>query len=132
MPIYEYQCTDCGHRMEALQKINADPLLICPECQHSSLRKLVSAPSFRLKGSGWYETDFKQSGKKHLADSSDSVDRPVASGPVKADEKSTPASAPEKSSDAKEVKKESDKKPKVETKTSSSGPGSGAGAVNPG
>lgn len=128
MPIYEYQCTDCGHRLEALQKLNADPLMICPVCQHSTLRKLVSAPSFRLKGSGWYETDFKQSGKKHLADSSDSS---AESSPVKADETSASASAVDKNSGAADVKKESDKV-KVDAKTLSSAPGSGAGTVNPG
>lgn len=65
MPIYEYQCEDCGHRMEALQKINDSPLQVCPECHSSGLVKLVSASSFRLKGGGWYETDFKTGGKRH-------------------------------------------------------------------
>ncbi len=69
MPIYEYQCQLCGHELEALQKISDGPLVDCPSCHNSSLQKLVSAASFRLKGSGWYETDFKQDGKKHLAES---------------------------------------------------------------
>ncbi len=68
MPIYEYQCQACGHQMEALQKISDDPLQECPKCHQSSLQKLVSAASFRLKGGGWYETDFKSGDKKHLAD----------------------------------------------------------------
>lgn len=69
MPIYEYQCERCGHRLEALQKISADPLTDCPECNQAALKKLVSAASFRLKGGGWYETDFKTGDKKQLADS---------------------------------------------------------------
>lgn len=59
MPIYEYQCEKCGHRFDKLQRINAVPLNECPQCQQPTLKKLVSAPSFKLQGSGWYETDFK-------------------------------------------------------------------------
>ena len=59
MPIYEYRCDACGHRMDALQRLADDPLKDCPACRDSALRRLVSAPSFRLKGKGWYETDFK-------------------------------------------------------------------------
>jgi len=59
MPIYEYECTDCGHKLEAIQKMSDDPLKDCPECDTDSLKKLVSAAGFRLKGTGWYETDFK-------------------------------------------------------------------------
>lgn len=69
MPIYEYQCTKCGHQMEALHKISDEPLRKCPACRKSSLKKLVSAASFRLKGGGWYETDFKTGNKKQLAES---------------------------------------------------------------
>ena len=54
MPIYEYRCGACGHQLEALQKMNDGPLRKCPECGKSQLRRLVSAPSFRLKGGGWY------------------------------------------------------------------------------
>lgn len=68
MPIYEYQCTDCGHQFDELQKMDDAPLIECPECSKASLVKLVSAPSFRLKGSGWYETDFKKDKRKNLAD----------------------------------------------------------------
>ena len=69
MPIYEYECRECGYRFEALQKMS-DPLLTdCPACGQSSLRKLLSAPHFRLKGSGWYETDFKNSGRSKPDDS---------------------------------------------------------------
>ena len=59
MPIYEYQCENCDHHFDKLQKISGAPLRECPECQQETLKKLVSAPSFKLKGSGWYETDFK-------------------------------------------------------------------------
>lgn len=64
MPIYEYECKACGHRLEAIQKISDDPLSDCPECKKPELRKLISAAGFRLKGGGWYETDFKAGNKK--------------------------------------------------------------------
>ena len=67
MPIYEYKCNSCGVELEKLQKISDPPLKECPECGKSSMKKLISATSFRLKGSGWYETDFKNSGKKAAA-----------------------------------------------------------------
>jgi len=67
MPIYEYQCKDCGNRLEALQKISDAPLRECPNCHQQGLTKLVSASSFRLKGGGWYETDFKTGAKRHGA-----------------------------------------------------------------
>ena len=59
MPIYEYQCQRCEHRFETLQGIHAAPLETCPSCGEPALVKLISAAAFRLKGSGWYETDFK-------------------------------------------------------------------------
>lgn len=67
MPIYEYQCKACGHELEALQKMSADPLTDCPNCDASALTKKISAVGFRLKGGGWYETDFKTGNKKNLA-----------------------------------------------------------------
>ena len=66
MPIYEYQCQACQNQIEALQKISDTPLLDCPQCGEPSLKKKVSAAAFRLKGSGWYETDFKTGNKKNL------------------------------------------------------------------
>jgi len=66
MPIYEYQCEACGHVFDSLQKISEAPLTRCPDCGAEALKKLVSAPAFRLKGSGWYETDFKTGDKKNL------------------------------------------------------------------
>ena len=66
MPFYEYRCENCGHEMEALQKISDAPLSDCRECGEPALKKLVSAAGFRLKGGGWYETDFKGGKKKNL------------------------------------------------------------------
>lgn len=70
MPIYEYRCEHCGHELEKMQKISDAPLTDCPECGRPALKKLISAAGFRLKGGGWYETDFKKSGdnKKNLHD----------------------------------------------------------------
>ena len=73
MPIYEYKCDACGHVLDALQKVDEEPLKYCPSCSQESLRKLISAPSFRLKGSGWYETDFKKDNKRNLAEGGDSA-----------------------------------------------------------
>lgn len=67
MPIYEYQCRECSHRLEKLQKMSDAPLTRCPECGKDALTKLVSAAGFRLAGGGWYETDFKKDGKRNLA-----------------------------------------------------------------
>src|SRR5882757_10009456 len=95
MPFYEYQCKSCGHTLEAMQKVNDSPLRKCPHCGKSQLTRLMSAPVFRLKGGGWYETDFKgdQDNKKNLAD------RPEAGAKddkkPEADAKSTDATAKE-------------------------------------
>jgi putative FmdB family regulatory protein len=69
MPFYEYECPHCGYDEEVLQKINDKPLTKCPTCGKKGLKKLMSAPVFRLKGSGWYETDFKgdKENKRNLA-----------------------------------------------------------------
>jgi len=67
MPIYEYQCQSCGHQHEALQKLSDAPLIVCPACTKPELMKKISAAGFRLKGSGWYETDFKSGAKKNVA-----------------------------------------------------------------
>lgn len=70
MPFYEYQCKNCGHDLEAMQKFSDPPLRKCPHCGKSQLQRLMSAPVFRLKGGGWYETDFKgdQDNRRNLAD----------------------------------------------------------------
>ena len=67
MPIYEYVCSDCGHEFEALQKMSDTPLRDCPACEKAGLKKKISAPGFRLSGSGWYETDFKSDKQKNLS-----------------------------------------------------------------
>ncbi len=85
MPIYEYRCAECGHELEKLQKISDAPLTDCPACGKPALQKLVSAAGFRLKGGGWYETDFKSGNKKNIA---------KADSKRKADDKSKPASKP--------------------------------------
>ncbi len=74
MPIYEYRCDACGHELEVLQKLSDEPLKDCPACDAAALRRLVSAPSFRLKGDGWYETDFKsdKETKRNLVDRAES------------------------------------------------------------
>jgi putative FmdB family regulatory protein len=68
MPIYEYRCEHCGHELEKLQRMSDAPLRDCPECGQPQLRRLVSAAGFRLKGGGWYETDFKKDNRRNLAD----------------------------------------------------------------
>jgi putative FmdB family regulatory protein len=72
MPIYEYECTACSHQFEKLRKISDEPLTKCPECSEDTLRKLISKVAFRLKGTGWYETDFKTKPADAKAESTDS------------------------------------------------------------
>jgi len=67
LPIYEYACKSCNHTLDALQKMSDDPLVDCPVCGNPDLKRLISAPRFRLKGQGWYETDFKQDNQRNLA-----------------------------------------------------------------
>ena len=73
MPIYEYQCQNCAAEVEVLQKISDAPLSECPECGEPALRKKISAAAFRLKGGGWYETDFKTGDKKNIAGGAEST-----------------------------------------------------------
>jgi putative FmdB family regulatory protein len=101
MPIYEYQCQKCGHTLEALQKFSDKPLRECPECGKHQLKRLVSAPLFRLAGSGWYETDFKsdKERKRNILEKGDK--EPAAAeakepAPAKKESKPEPA-APAKS-----------------------------------
>lgn len=98
MPIYEYECKNCGHVFDVLQKMRDDPLTECPECGQPDLRKLLSAPNFHLKGGGWYETDFKTDKKRDSAESQDSGSK-ATDGDKKsadsADKKSEPKSKPE-------------------------------------
>ncbi len=68
MPIYEYRCNSCGHELEKLQRISEEPLRDCPACSEASLCRLISPAGFRLKGSGWYETDFKRDNKRNVVE----------------------------------------------------------------
>ena len=72
MPIYEYQCDACAHKFEVMQRMSDDRLKTCPACNTDNLRKLISPVGFQLKGTGWYETDFKNSGKPQETSSSGS------------------------------------------------------------
>ena len=115
MPIYEYRCESCGHELDALQKLSDGPLQDCPDCQAPSLRRLISAPSFRLKGDGWYETDFKsdKETKRNLVESQD----------AKVDKGETAKKADKPSGD------KPSKKPDLSSKSKSgSKSGSGSGA----
>ena len=125
MPIYEYACASCDHHLEALQKISEDPLVFCPECGEESLRKMVSAAAFVLKGSGWYETDFKNSGKEKPKDAKASDGQPTSKNA--SDTKSGEgASGDTKSSDSKssESKSVSSKSTSDSTATGSKSGGS--------
>lgn len=100
MPIYEYQCQECQHQLERLQKMSDDPLKDCPECGKPALKKKISAAGFRLSGGGWYETDFKNSGTKKNLAGADKADKPS-----------------EKKAEAKsDTAKSSDKKPSSSSK----------------
>ena len=111
MPFYEYECSNCKFYVEVLQKISEEPLRKCPSCKKQALVKLVSAPVFRLKGAGWYETDFKSDGedKRNLADR----DEQPAEKP--AEEAKPAAEAKADSSADKADKKKPEAKPEVKT-----------------
>jgi putative FmdB family regulatory protein len=101
VPIYEYACKNCDHTLDALQKMSDDPLVDCPLCGEPALKRLLSAPRFRLKGQGWYETDFKKDNQKnvHKSDS-----EPAKSDGDKKPDKST-------------MDKKSESKPKPKVKS---------------
>ncbi|HEX4970726.1 MAG TPA: zinc ribbon domain-containing protein [Steroidobacteraceae bacterium] len=110
MPIYEYECSNCKFYVEALQKISEAPLKQCPSCKKQTLKRLVSAPVFRLKGGGWYETDFKsdQEGQRNLAkgEEPEAEAKPADDKADKADKAEKPA----------QTKKEADNKPGAASK----------------
>ena len=101
MPIYEYACKNCDHTLDALQKMDEEPLVFCPSCGEAGLKKLISAPRFRLKGKGWYETDFKKDNQRNLAKSD--------AEPPKAEKKEAKSTKDDSKSSTK-AKKSSDKK----------------------
>ena len=119
MPIYEYRCGSCSHELDALQKISDSPLRKCPECGKLTLRRLISAPVFRLKGGGWYETDFKGDGdkKRNLVESSHSESSGSESSESSKSSDSAKSDKPAKTeSAAKETKKPSEKPAASEVK----------------
>ena len=97
MPIYAFTCTACGHHYDRLQKLSDPDPAACPECGADAVKRKLTAPSFRLSGSGWYETDFKKDGdrKRNLTEKAEgAVAKPAADAPVKSETKvagSTPA-----------------------------------------
>jgi putative FmdB family regulatory protein len=103
MPFYEYQCRACGHQLEALQKVSDPVLRKCPSCGKNQLTKLVSAPVFRLKGGGWYETDFKtdKDNKRNLVETEKAEAKPEPKADTKPEAKTEakteakPAAKPE-------------------------------------
>lgn len=97
MPIYEYECARCGHRLEAIQKVTDARLADCPACGEVALKRLISAAGFQLKGSGWYATDFKNSGKKKDVNTESKTDKGDTASKGDTDSGSSPDSAgPEK------------------------------------
>lgn len=112
MPIYEYRCNACAEELEKLQRMSDDKLVDCPACGEPALKRLMSAAAFRLKGSGWYETDFKKDNKRNLHDSgsessSGSSSKAESSGKEGSGEKSADSGSKktEKSSSASSDKK---------------------------
>lgn len=108
MPIYAYQCADCGHAFDRLQKMSDPDPERCPQCGASAVKRQLTAPSFRLAGSGWYETDFKKDGdkKRNLAESSEGAGTSAEPKPAEA----KPAGAKAESKSAGEGGKSAEKK----------------------
>ncbi|MEO8459940.1 MAG: FmdB family zinc ribbon protein [Dokdonella sp.] len=129
MPIYEFECTSCSERFERLQKLSDPDPTVCPECGHVGVRRCVTAPAFRLAGSGWYETDFKKDGdaKRNLASKDEAPTRDSAKGDVQPESTSVDAKPAEKPS----VGKADAAKPDTAT-AKSSGPGKAAPAAETG
>ena len=120
MPFYEYECPNCGYDEEVLQKITDKPLTKCPSCGKKGLRKLMSAPVFRLKGSGWYETDFKgdKENKRNLH-GADKDEAPAKKDEAKTETKSEAKGDAGKSEAAKPSEVKTAAKPVKRAKTKS-------------
>ena len=113
MPIYEYRCSECGFQEEYLQKVSEPPMTVCPSCGKATFQKLLTAAGFQLKGSGWYATDFRNSGT------------------AKASETKPAAGSAEGKSEAKsESKSEGKDKGKAKSKPKSEAPASGGGGAS--
>ena len=119
MPIYEYQCSECGHKLEVLQKISDDPLTICPACNASALKKLISAVGFRLSGTGWYETDFKTKDKRNISGDQDPTGKSETSGTESTKPNAEQKNTSESSDKASKTAPKSSEPPKKTTKPSS-------------
>ena len=113
MPFYEYQCSSCGHHHEELQKVSDGPLRKCPACGRSTLKRLVSAPVFRLKGGGWYETDFKKDGEsqRNIAGEKEPPAEKVKDDKAK-DAKPAEGKSKDEKTDAKPAEKKAETAPK--------------------
>jgi putative FmdB family regulatory protein len=105
MPIYEYRCSECGHQDEFLLKLSDPPLSVCPACGKSTFQKMLSAAGFQLKGSGWYATDFKTTGKKPAAKSAESKAESKTEAKTEAKSETKTESKTESKSEAKTVSK---------------------------
>jgi putative FmdB family regulatory protein len=130
MPFYEYQCKNCGHELEAMQKVSDAPLKKCPDCGKPQLTRLMSAPVFRLKGGGWYETDFKGDKEKqrNLADKPEDAPKDAKDSVAKpAEEKSKDAKPVETKADAPSAKEATSQ----EKQAGKSDKTSGGGAQKP-
>ena len=110
MPIYEYLCAACGHQLDALQRLSDEVLVHCPHCGAPELKRQLSAPRFRLKGSGWYETDFKSDKRRNIAES-DSASGGSAASADSAKSADKSESKPGKAADAKPAPAAAEKKP---------------------
>jgi putative FmdB family regulatory protein len=132
MPIYEYTCDSCGHELEALQGLNDDLLSDCPECGQSALRKRISRVAFRLKGSGWYETDFKDKDKRNVAGESGGESGQSSGGETGASSQSSSDSGSGSGGSSGESGSSSESKGKGGSGTSSGGGSAGSGVSSSG
>lgn len=105
MPIYEYQCMNCGHEFDVMQKFSDEPIKTCPQCSRDEVKKLVSAAGFHLKGTGWYVTDFRDNDKPKNQSKSESKTSPQSSSSNKEQNSGNQGAASKTSNQNKSVKK---------------------------
>jgi putative FmdB family regulatory protein len=123
MPIYEYRCSSCGHQQEFLQKVSDKPITVCTQCGKETFSKMLTAAGFQLKGSGWYATDFKNTGRApaKTGDAKSSDSKPTES-------KSTDSTSTEsKSTDSKSPESKPAAESKSDAPKAASPPPSGSG-----
>jgi putative FmdB family regulatory protein len=133
MPFYEYQCKSCGHELEAMQKVSDAPLKKCPDCGKPQLTRLMSAPVFRLKGGGWYETDFKgdKENQRNLADKPEDAPKEAKEPDTKPADDKTKDGKDAKSAEAKPETPSAKESPSKEKPAGKSDKTSGSGAQKP-